>query len=245
MPFVFPDRRISLRYALAGCALLSLLARASTAQAPTSATRQQLPQCGDSSLSLAHSADTTGRRVGALHPGDLIKLNVFRSKEFSNDYIIDSEGRLVSPGLGALPAAGLDPRELESSVRDLLVCRGIVPDVSLQAQIRVSVTGEVRNPAVYPAEPGISVLRLLTMAGGQTASADLSKTIVIREGRTYRVDLNRALSGDASGSVILNSNDVVVVPKKNGFSREDLSFLLGVSGVLLSALNVIVTLSRH
>jgi len=190
-------------------------------------------------------ADTSGRRVGALRPGDLIKVNVFRSKEFTNDYIIDSEGRLVIPGLGALQAAGVQPRDLENSVRELLTCRGIVPDVSLQAQIRVGVTGEVRNPAVYPAEPGISVLKLLTMAGGQTPNADLSKTIVIRDGRSYHVDLNRALTGDASGSVILNSNDVVVVPKKSGFTREDMSFLLGLSGVVLSALNVIVTLSRH
>ena len=103
----------------------------------------------------------------------------------------------------------------------------------------------MRNPAVYPAEPGISVLRLLTMAGGATPTADLSKTIVIREGRTYHVDLNRALTGDASGSVILNSNDVVVVPKKSGFSRNDLNFVLGIAGVVLSAANVLVTLSRH
>jgi protein involved in polysaccharide export with SLBB domain len=236
MPFVFPDRRAVFRYALVASTLLSL--------ARTSAAQQQQAQCGDGTSSPAHAADTTGRRVGALHPGDLIKLNVFRSKEFSNDYIIDSQGRLVIPGLGALAAAGLEPRELESSVRELLVCRGIVPDVSLQAQIRVGVTGEVRNPAVYPAEPGISVLRLLTMAGGQTPNADLSKTIVIREGRTYRVDLNRALAGDPSGSVILNSNDVVVVPKKSGFTREDMSFLLGIAGVVFSALNVVVTLTR-
>jgi len=82
------------------------------------------------------------------------------------------------------------------------------------------------------------------MAGGQSPNADLAKTIVIREGRTYHVDLNRALNGDASGSVILNSNDVVVVPKKSGFRREDLSFVLGIAGVLLTAVNVAVTLSR-
>ena len=241
MLFVFPDWRTPLRYAASACALLLLFA-------PPVAAQQQQAQCGDPRPASSRVVDTTassGRRVGVLHPGDLIKLNVFRSKEFSTDYIIDSEGRLVIPGLGAVPAAGIEPHELESSVRDLLTCRGIVPDVSLQVQIRVSVTGEVRNPAVYPAEPGISVLRLLTMAGGATPTADLAKTIVIREGRTYRVDLNRALSGDASGSVILNSNDVVVVPKKSGFSRNDLNFLLGIAGVVLSAANVVVTLSRH
>lgn len=242
MPFDIPDRRTSPRRAASACAfLLLLLARPGAAQ-------QQQAQCGDPRPASSRAVDTTstaGRRLGTLHPGDLIKLNVFRSKEFSSDYIIDSEGRVVIPGLGALAAAGIEPRELENNVRELLVCRGIVPDVSLQAQIRVSVTGEVRNPAVYPAEPGISVLRLLTMAGGATPTADLSKTIVIREGRTYHVDLNRALTGDASGSVILNSNDVVVVPKKSGFSRNDLNFVLGIAGVVLSAANVLVTLSRH
>ena len=241
MHFDFPDRRTSLRCAASACVAVLLLAHPVTAQ-------QQQAQCGDPRPASSRAVDTSttsGRRVGVLHSGDLIKLNVFRSKEFSSDYIIDSDGRLVIPGLGALAAAGTEPRELENRVRDLLTCRGIVPDVSLQAQIRVSVTGEVRNPAVYPAEPGISVLRLLTMAGGATQNADLSKTTVIRDGRTYRVDLNRALNGDASGSVILNSNDVVVVPKKTGFSRSDVSFVLGIAGVLLSAANVMVTLSRH
>lgn len=242
MHFDSPDRRTSLRCVASACVAVSLLASPVTAQL-------QQAQCGDprpaSSRAVDTATATSGRRVGVLHSGDLIKLNVFRSKEFSSDYIIDSDGRLVIPGLGALAAAGIEPRELENRVRDLLTCRGIVPDVSLQAQIRVSVTGEVRNPAVYPAEPGISVLRLLTMAGGATQNADLSKTTVIREGRTYRVDLNRALNGDASGSVILNSNDVVVVPKKTGFNRNDLSFVLGIAGVLLSAANVMVTLSRH
>jgi protein involved in polysaccharide export with SLBB domain len=241
MPFDIPDRRTSPRRAASACVVLLLLARPGAAQ-------QQQAQCGDPRPASSRAVDTTsagGRRLGTLHPGDLIKLNVFRSKEFSSDYIIDSEGRLVIPGLGALAAAGIEQRELENNVRELLACRGIVPDVSLQTQIRVSVTGEVRNPAVYPAEPGISVLRLLTMAGGATPTADLSKTIVIREGRTYHVDLNRALNGDASGSVILNSNDVVVVPKKSGFSRNDLNFVLGIAGVVLSAANVLVTLSRH
>src|SRR5262245_31013343 len=168
MLFVSPDRRTSLRCTASACALLLLFARSLVAQ-------QQQAQCGDPRPASSRAVDTTAttsvRRVGVLHPGDLVKLNVFRSKEFSSDYIIDSEGRLVIPGLGALAAAGIEPRELENGMRDLLTCRGIVPDVSLQVQIRVSVTGEVRNPAVYPAEPGISVLRLLTMAGGATQTA--------------------------------------------------------------------------
>lgn len=207
--------------------------------------RAQQPETCSPEVSAQSAPDSSRRSVGALRSGDLLKINVFRTKEISGDYLIDSDGRLVIPGLGSLIAAGLGPRDVEANLRALLVCRGFVPDVSVQALVRVSIAGEVRTPGTFPVEPGISVLRVLTLAGGQTPNADLSKAHVVRDGRAYPINLNAALAGSAAGNVILNSNDVVVVPKKGGFTREDASFFLGLGTVLLSALNVVITLSRR
>jgi protein involved in polysaccharide export with SLBB domain len=238
MLFIFRNPRIRMHPGV-----LPLLGAALVLSSPP-AGAQQAEVCSPSVTSQS-APDSSRRSVGALRSGDLLKINVFRMKEISGDYLIDSDGRLVIPGLGSLMAAGLGPRDVEANLRELLVCRGFVPDVSVQALVRVSIAGEVRTPGTFPVEPGISVLRVLTLAGGQTPNADLSKAHVVREGRAYPVDLNAALAGGAAGNVILNSNDVVVVPKKSGFTREDAAFALGVAGVLLSALNVVVTLTRR
>lgn len=239
MLFASPESRTTIcsRSALA-VVLLTLAAGSAAAQVPAAA-----PPC--SVTTVAPSPDSpTARRVGVLRSGDLLKINVFRTKELSGDYLIDSQGRLVIPGLGVLQTAGLEPRQVEQGLRELLACQGIRPEVSVQAQIRVSVLGEVRTPGIFPVDPGITLLQLLTVAGGETPRADLSKARVIREGRSYPVNLRGALAGGSAGSIVLNSNDVLVVPKRTGFTREDASFVLGALGALVGVLNLVATLTR-
>lgn len=241
MPSSIPERR-GLRRRRLSLALLgaALLPAALAAQDPT-ATAVPPATC---TVTVAPDSARALRPGGVLQAGDLLKIAVFRNKELTGDYIIDAQGRLVIPGLGVLDAAGLTPRQVEDGLRQLLSCQGIRPDVSVQAQIRVSVLGEVRNPGVFPVDPGVTLLQLLTVAGGESPRADLAHARVIREGKSYPVNLQAALNGGSAGSIVLNSNDVLIVPKKRGFSREDASFLLGAVSALVTVANLVVTLSR-
>jgi protein involved in polysaccharide export with SLBB domain len=179
--------------------------------------------------------DTIVRSVGVLRAGDVLKIVVFREKELTGEYLIDSRGDLQIPGLGVIQAAGLDPTQVKDSLKAALVQRGIVsPDIAVQPLIRVSVLGEIRSPALYPVDPGISLIQLVTIAGGPTPNANLRRTRVVREGRVFEVDLQSALGGSASGRVVLYSNDVVVIPKRTGFTRENFSFILGLATTALS-----------
>lgn len=238
MPFTIPDRASLVR---AACVVVAALAFAMPAAAQQVAT----PTCDVNVAALrADTAGSHARPVGALRAGDLLKITVFRNKELSSDYLIDSEGRLVIPGLGAFAAAGLTPAQVEGGLRELLACRGLVPDVAVQAQIRVSVLGEVRSPGVFPVDPGATLLQVITMAGGETPRADLRATRVIREGRSYPVDLQAALNGGAAGNIVLNSDDVVVVPKKSGITREDAAVILSAVSALATVVNLVVSLSH-
>lgn len=228
-------RRLTVVLALAALAPVSLLAQVPAATTPAA------PSCV---VTVAPDTSAGDRVGGSLRGGDLLKIAVFRNKELTGDYLIDSQGRLVVPGLGELHAAGLTPGQVENGLRQLLACQGIRPDVSVQAQIRVSVLGEVRNPGVFPVDPGVTLLQLLTAAGGETPRADLSRATVIRGGKSYPVNLESALRGGSSGGIILNSNDVLVVPKRGGFTREDATFALGALSVIVTIANLIVTL-RH
>lgn len=190
--------------------------------------------------------DTTTRNVGVLRPGDALKVVVYRDKELSNEYLIDSRGQLQIPGLGVIQAAGLDPSQVKDSLRAALLARGFTsPEIAVQPLIRVSVLGEVRSPALYPVDPGTSLIQLVTIAGGPTTGANLRRTRVVREGRVFEVDLQSALAGSAAGRVVLYSNDVVVIPKRTGFTRENVTFLLGLSTAAVTLATFIVTLQNN
>jgi len=179
------------------------------------------------------------RSVGALRPGDLLKIAVFRDKELSGDYPIDARGYVQIPGLGVIKAAGLEPTDVTDRLRLALVERGFArPEISVQPMIRVSVLGEVRAPNVYPVDPGTSLLQLLTVAGGPTERARLKDTRVIRDGRAFRVDMESGLNGSAAGRIVLYSNDVVVVARKKGLTGENLGLTLTAASLLLTILNI-------
>ena len=185
--------------------------------------------------------DTSVRNVGVLRPGDVVRIVVFREKDLTGEFLIDSRGDLQIPGLGVIRAAGLGPTQLRESLRASLQAHGFTdPEISVQPLVRVSVLGEVRAPALYPVDPGISLIQLLTIAGGPTPNANLRKTRVVREGRVFEVDLQSALAGSASGRVVLYSNDVGVVPRKTGLTRENLSILLGLTTTALSIATFVV-----
>ena len=186
------------------------------------------------------------RSVGALRPGDVLRIVVFRDKELSNEYPIDARGFVQIPGLGVIEAAGLSPTEVTDRLRLALIERGFArPEISVQPLIRVSVLGEVRSPNVYPVDPGTSLLQLLTVAGGPTDRAKLQDTRVIRDGRAFRVDMESALSGSAAGRIVLYSNDVVVVGRRKGFTSENLGLTLTAASLVIAVLNIAFLLDRN
>jgi protein involved in polysaccharide export with SLBB domain len=185
------------------------------------------------------ASDTTQRSVGALRPGDALKIVVFRDKELSGEYPIDARGFVQIPGLGVIKAAGLDPTDVTDRLRLALIERGFArPEISVQPLIRVSVLGEVRSPNVYPVDPGTSLLKLLTVAGGPTDRARLRDTRVIRDGRAFRVDMESGLKGSAAGRIVLYSNDVIVVGRRRGLTSENLGYTLSAASLVLAVLNI-------
>ena len=189
--------------------------------------------------------DSAVRNVGTLRPGDILDIVVYREKELSNKYLIDSRGFVQIPGLGVVQAAGLDPTQVKERLVDSLRARGLErPEISVQPLVRVSVLGQIRTPGLYPVDPGTSLLQLITLAGGPAENADLRRTRVVRDGRAYTVDLESALAGSSAGRIVLYSNDYVVVPRRTGFTRENLMFGFGVLSTLITVVNLVVTLRR-
>ena len=77
---------------------------------------------------------------------------------------------------------------------------------------KVYIWGEVGAPGMYAMTSGLDLLELLSMAGGPTRSADLTRIKIIRgvRGEEFKFNLKRAI---VKGELfLLMPGDVVVVP---------------------------------
>jgi protein involved in polysaccharide export with SLBB domain len=210
--------------------------------------------CGTTGIAIAQGADTAqGRPVdtlagatGTLRPGDLLNLRVYRDSELTGKYLIDAEGNVQIPGLGVVAVAGLTPPAVTARLAQALRDRGFrTPEIAVSPEIRVSVLGEVRLPALYSVEPGARLIEVLTLAGGPTEHANLRHVRIIRDGRARDVDLRRALAGEGGAPVTLYSNDVVYVPARRGFfSQENVTLAATFLSLVLSAITLIQVTKR-
>jgi polysaccharide export outer membrane protein len=119
--------------------------------------------------------------------GDLINVSMFDAPELSGHFRVDQSGDVEMPLLKPIHVAGLTAEQAANVVKnqyvqaDILVSEGTIPTVFIEeyANQGITVSGEVRNPGVYPAF-GVKMLNdIVTAAGGPTQLAQ-SRVIITR-----------------------------------------------------------------
>lgn len=99
---------------------------------------------------------------------------------------------------------------------NMVMLRGDV--IYIPEAARFFVTGEVKNPGYYKIrDKAISVVEAITMAGGLTRISAGNRTKLVRyqDGKelTLEVPVEDILDGDKSEDIIVQPNDVIVVPQ--------------------------------
>ena len=121
---------------------------------------------------LSHLTPPTEETDLPLGPGDLIEISVFDVPELSSLKLrIPVGGSVTLPLIGAIPAAGLTPSELETEVRtrlqhDYMNDPQVSVFVTEQKSQRVSVMGAVKTGGVYSLAGHLRLADALAMAGG-------------------------------------------------------------------------------
>lgn len=160
--------------------------------------------------------------------GDELSVQVWRNEELSVKVPVRPDGKISSPLVGDIVAAGLTTQELAQQITGKLSNYVRNPEVTVIVNNpasadflrRVRVTGSVRNPTSITYRQGITVLDLVLQAGGLTdfaapANARLYRTV---DGKTkiYKVNLDAILQrGDLSTNYPLYPSDVVTVPERS------------------------------
>lgn len=169
--------------------------------------------------------DTSSLPQTGVQPGDLIQVVIWREADLSGEFPVDENGTVVLPLLGR---KDVRERTAETVVDDLLeeysrYLRN--PSIRIAVLRRISVQGEVRNPGLYPVDATISLLDVIAIAGGLTATASTDKIYLIRQGDVSDIRLEPNLIVQRSP---LRSGDQIFVGQKSWFSRN--------SGILAAAL---------
>ena len=115
-------------------------------------------------------------------PEDLLEITVFEASELNRQVRVSASGEISLPLLGAVRAAGLSPRGLESVLEELLR-RTYMKDPHVGVYVRemeshaVSVFGAVQKPGVFQVRSTKSLLEVLSLAEG--LAEDAGDTVIV------------------------------------------------------------------
>ncbi|QDL56761.1 polysaccharide export protein [Rhodoferax aquaticus] len=147
-----------------------------------------------SGFALAQTAASIGSAKPALASlstyqlaaGDVITIRVFGEDDLSREKVkLTDAGTIPYPVLGEIKALGLTIGEIEKTVTNGLSGKYLVNprvSVTIEEYRPFYINGMVEKPGAYPFQPGLTVLKASSLAGGFKERASFSKISIIREG---------------------------------------------------------------
>ena len=148
-------------------------------------------------------ADTTSLlSTYKLAAGDVITIRVFGEDDLSREKVrLTDAGTIPYPVLGEVKALGLTIGAIETSITAGLSGRYLVNprvSVTIEEYRPFYINGMVEKPGGYPCQPGLTVLKASSLAGGFKERASFSKISIIRENDPKagpkKADINTAVN---------------------------------------------------
>lgn len=159
-----------------------------------------------------------GYRIGA---HDVLTVLFWRDQDMSGDVTVRPDGNITLPLVNDIKAAGLTPEQLRQSITDAAAQFIETPNVTvvvkkINSRV-VFITGEVAKPGAYPLTGRITVMQLISLAGGLREYADEKDITVLRVENDQQVSLPFNYKDVAEGkklnqNILLQPGDTVVVP---------------------------------
>jgi polysaccharide export outer membrane protein len=172
----------------------------------------------------APATTTAGEHDYLIGPGDQINLIVWRNPELSGAVPVRPDGKMTTPLVEDLPAAGKTPSQLARDSEKALakyiqdpVVTVIVTSFVGPFSEQIRVIGQAARPQSLPYREKMTLMDVMIAVGGITEFAAGNKASILRtsEGsQQYSVRLEDLLrDGDLSANVEMRPGDVLVVPE--------------------------------
>ena len=180
-------------------------------------------------------------RIG---PGDIVYVTVWDHPELTSPYVgtttdsnipalqgrvVAADGTMFYPYVGVFKAAGMTSGDLREFLTSKLARVITSPQVDVRTVAfrasRVEVTGEVEKPGTITLDDTPKgILQAISASGGLAPGASRRRAILVRQGRSYQIDLAGLLSGSRPvKNPKLEPGDVLHIPDQSG----DQIFVLG------------------
>ncbi len=176
--------------------------------------------CGSSAKRVDLPAPVQVTSIGV---GDVFELRIVGEEKLPTAFTVSPDGTVDLPYIKRVKVAGLEPQEIAELVRAKLIEDQILTDPSVSISIkeynskRVEVLGEVKNPGSYPLQPGMTLLRAISMSGGFNSIANKSRVTIRRkvEGKTkaYMVSVEDIIE-NAVPDVPLQAGDSINIEQR-------------------------------
>ena len=192
-----------------------------------------LAACGSGDLASSEqlaAASPTGEQYSKspaylIGPNDNLEIFVWRAPELSTKVTVRPDGRISTPLVEDMVAAGKTSSQLGKDLEKALLEYVKTPQVTVivsefqstfEQQVRV--IGEAQKPIALPHQAGMTVLDVMVAVGGLTEFAAGNKSVLIRgtgENRqSYRLRLNDLMrKGKISANVPVMPGDVILIPE--------------------------------
>ena len=158
-------------------------------------------------------------RIGAK---DLLEIRVIGHEDASTTVRVSEDGKISMPYLEEVEVSGLTKRELEQRIVQLLA-EGYFQNPQVTVFIReyksniVSIIGAVKNPGEYELIGRLTLIDLISKAGGPTGE-EMKEIIIFRrlpDGNNTSLKISRddlLDAGDPELNIPLQAGDVITLP---------------------------------
>lgn len=173
-----------------------------------------------------------------LRPGDLIRVQVYREESLNGEFLVDELGYVVLPLVGEFQVSGVPVRELRNRMIEAYQEHLRNPSIIITPLRRVSVLGDVQRPGLYTVDPTVTLVGAVALAGGATATGDLRRIRILRDGEVLR---QRVEAGSTLAVADVRSGDQIYVDRRSWFERNS-TFIVSTT---LSLTSIVIALLRR
>jgi len=141
---------------------------------------------------------------------------VWREADVSGTYEVDERGIVVFPLIGERQVTGLSPEQLRKALTADFAHYLQNPSIQITVLRRISISGEVKKPGLYPVDGTITLADAIAMAGGVSPTGNPNDISLIRNGTVVRQKLSQAT---VIGTSPIRSGDQILVRQRGWLSR--------------------------
>ncbi len=158
-------------------------------------------------------------------PNDKLEIFVWRAPELSTEVTVRPDGRISTPLVEDLVAAGKTPSQVSTELEGVLSEYVKTPQVTVSVSEfsstfdqQVRVIGEAQQPTALQYQAGMTVLDVMVAVGGLTEFAAGNRATLYRvasgERKAYRIKLDDLLrQGKIGANVPVLPGDVILIPE--------------------------------